>query len=764
MVQVTYPGVYVVEVPSGVHTIAGVSTSVAAFVDRFARGPDNKAVQIFGLGDFNREFGGLAAYSPASYAIQQFFLNGGAEAWVVRVGNGSTTSQITLKGGKGGTTDILHVSAGRQVGGVSVENPGSWGNWLRVDVDYDTATLPNANIDPGKIEVQDELFNLTVSQVEIRNGRTLVVQRENFPNLTMRSGVPNNAIAIVNEESRLVQLDSPGANPFDVSFRPGATGTQGVDPVALAAAPEVTAAEAAAQASATAASKAAKTKGDSALAATSAAAEAAAATAAAAAAAADPNDTDLAQAATAAAAAAILATDDADDAADAASDDATAAAAAHATALAANATAAAALAAPATIPASGEIDISIDGVHVGTAVLDFAGPAPASLAGVRPFLEAAIRKADPDDPRLAGATVQFANGSFRVLLGRGGLGFDPAEVVSFGDTDGTATLLGLVSTAAVASAQQFALTGGSDGSDLSDAEFRGNLASKRGMYALEDVSLFNILCLPAAADLLDTEMRNTYAAAAGYCEDRRAFLLIDIPKKIDTLADMQGWLNDNDTLRHKNAAVYFPRVRISDPLNQGRLKSVAASGTLAGVYARTDGTRGVWKAPAGIEAQLRGVQELAVALTDRENGALNPLAANVLRSFPVYGIVAWGARTLEGADQRASEWKYVPIRRLALFLEESLFRGTKWVVFEPNDEPLWAQIRMNLNAFMMGLFRQGAFQGSSPKDAFFVKCDAQTTTQNDRNLGIVNIEVGFAPLKPAEFVVLRIQQIAGDLG
>jgi phage tail sheath protein FI len=145
-------------------------------------------------------------------------------------------------------------------------------------------------------------------------------------------------------------------------------------------------------------------------------------------------------------------------------------------------------------------------------------------------------------------------------------------------------------------------------------------------------------------------------------------------------------------------------------------------------------------------------------MTDLENGVLNKLGVNGIRKFP-NGIVNWGARTLDGSDDFGSEWKYIPIRRLALFLEESLFRGTKWVVFEPNDEPLWANIRMNLNAFMMGLFKQGAFQGSTPDKAFFVKCDGETTTANDRNLGIVNIVVGFAPLKPAEFVIITIQQI-----
>jgi phage tail sheath protein FI len=118
---------------------------------------------------------------------------------------------------------------------------------------------------------------------------------------------------------------------------------------------------------------------------------------------------------------------------------------------------------------------------------------------------------------------------------------------------------------------------------------------------------------------------------------------------------------------------------------------------------------------------------------------------------------------MEGSDRLASEWKYIPVRRTALFLEESLYRGTQWVVFEPNDEPLWAQIRLNIGAFMQSLFRQGAFQGTTPRAAYFVKCDSETTTQTDINNGIVNILVGFAPLKPAEFVVIKIQQLAGEI-
>ena len=159
---------------------------------------------------------------------------------------------------------------------------------------------------------------------------------------------------------------------------------------------------------------------------------------------------------------------------------------------------------------------------------------------------------------------------------------------------------------------------------------------------------------------------------------------------------------------------------------------------------------------------MNGVQGLATVLTDADNGMLNPIGVNCLRNFPLSGPVVWGSRTLRGSDLLADDYKYIPVRRLALYIEESLYRGTQWVVFEPNDNPLWAQIRLNVGAFMQDLFRQGAFQGNTPTDAYFVKCDSETTTQTDIDNGIVNILVGFAPLKPAEFVVIQIQQMSGS--
>jgi phage tail sheath protein FI len=304
---------------------------------------------------------------------------------------------------------------------------------------------------------------------------------------------------------------------------------------------------------------------------------------------------------------------------------------------------------------------------------------------------------------------------------------------------------------------------GSDGNVLVAADYLA--AGKNGIQALENTDLFNLLCLPpdtAAAGTQGDIPSNVLDAAAAYCEKRRAMLLVDPPAAWNApdkaIAAVDGLL-----ARSKNAALYFPRLREQDPLNNGAMDTYVPCGAVAGVFARTDSQRGVWKAPAGTEATLLGVPELDVRLTDKENGDLNPLGINCLRAFPVIGRVVWGSRTLRGADLLTDQWKYVPVRRTALFLEESLYRGTQWVVFEPNDEPLWAQIRLNVGAFMNTLFRQGAFQGATPHDAYLVKCDKETTTQADIDNGIVNILVGFAPLKPAEFVVITIQQLAGQI-
>jgi uncharacterized protein len=304
-----------------------------------------------------------------------------------------------------------------------------------------------------------------------------------------------------------------------------------------------------------------------------------------------------------------------------------------------------------------------------------------------------------------------------------------------------------------------ATANGDDGTVIgpTDAAFQTALTARFDPGGIADrIDLFNIICVPGLVD------GPTVATMQQRAHQRRAFLIVDC-NDIDTVATVPNALTNKTGANALNSAFYFPWVRAPDALHQNALRAFPPCGFVAGVFARTDAARGVWKAPAGTEASLTGAAGLAITMSDAENGQLNPHAINCLRNLPVYGNVVWGSRTLDGDNDRGSEWKYVPVRRMALFLEESLYRGTQWVVFEPNDEPLWAQIRLNIGAFMQGLFRQGAFQGNTPKQAYFVKCDSETTTQADINLGVVNIFVGFAPLKPAEFVVVKIQQITGDI-
>jgi phage tail sheath protein FI len=306
---------------------------------------------------------------------------------------------------------------------------------------------------------------------------------------------------------------------------------------------------------------------------------------------------------------------------------------------------------------------------------------------------------------------------------------------------------------------------------LQRTDYQGSIAAKTGVPALEKTDLFNILCIPPdvrGADGWTPTDPLVFSDALDYARGRRAMLVIDPPKASSTqspgdqvLAFLANLNLSGD--RTQNAVAYFPRVLEADPLRSNTVDGFAVCGVVAGVMARTDAERGVWKAPAGIDAGMSGITGLERNLTDADNGRINPVGVNALRSFPIIGNVVWGARTLRGADELGDQYKYLPVRRVALFIEESLFRGTKFAVFEPNDEPLWAQLRLNIGAFLNNLFRQGAFQGQSTREAYFVKCDKETTTQNDINLGVVNILVGFAPLKPAEFVVIKIQQIAGQI-
>jgi phage tail sheath protein FI len=344
----------------------------------------------------------------------------------------------------------------------------------------------------------------------------------------------------------------------------------------------------------------------------------------------------------------------------------------------------------------------------------------------------------------------------------------PGSVNSFADFERLYGGLWTQSTLGYA-VQQFFLNGGSqalivrvqgDGiGEITDADIIASLPT------LDHVDLFNLLSIPPLKRHGGDVGKPAWDAAIAYAKSRRAFVIVDPAERWATADDVLDKVTGVTSVvtAANNAAIYFPRILISDPLNNGQLDSFAPGGTIAGIFAKTDTTAGVWKAPAGIEAVMLGVEGFSLGggvntLTDADNERLNPAGVNGLRSFVGAGPVVWGARTLAGADALASDWKYIPVRRLAYYIEESVVRGIKWATFESNNQALWAQIELSVSAFMQTLFRQGAFQGTAPPEAYFVKCDNTTTTLADMESGIVNIAIGFAPTHPAEFVVLTIQQ------
>lgn len=764
-VQPTFPGVYIEEIPSGVHTITGVATSIAAFVGYTGKGPVNRAVHIFNLGDYDRNFGALHRDSLVSYAVRQFFINGGNDAYVVRVAAGALAARVTLRDQSG--NDVLDVSA---------VDEGDWGNYLRLTVDYNTSN-------------PDSAFNLAVTRFELSNGALTAAENEAFRNLSMNSRSSTYAINVVNSASKLIRLERDAGIAFadrgfslssELSPFPALTATQttlrgvldGGDPFTLiltGATPttidelvtainnainaaglsvRMTAERARADGTANPAGDHVKLNSLEDVG--------------------NPNSADefssvvISRAPSNDLSAAIgLGLRNGGREKEGASTRRPAASGTLGGDLADRMDQAF---------AAGNVTVQVFDHSSGAPVeilndaVAFAGGANVPVA--QNALQAAIRTIA--DPATLNATVEL-NGAFLRVVSSANT---PNASIRLQGVPVDNTNLRLEDAQAFRNLQQYNVgTGvtfgaqsgaaaGNDGTPPGGTEVIGSYDDKTGIYALRDVDIFNILAIPETTVLSDAEARSVIASAISFCEEMRAFYLVDFDPTRD-FTTIATWVSNLGA--QKNAAVFFPRALTADPLEGFRLRDFPPSGTMAGLFSRIDSTRGVWKAPAGTEAGLRGVQSLSLNLTDPENGVLNQKGINCLRNFPAVGIVCWGGRTLEGADTLASEWKYVPIRRLALFLEESLFRGTKWVVFEPNDEPLWAKIRLNINAFMMGLFRQGAFQGTTPDKAFFVKCDAETTTQNDRNLGIVNIIVGFAPLKPAEFVIIKIQQIAGEL-
>ncbi|HEY0016872.1 MAG TPA: phage tail sheath C-terminal domain-containing protein [Longimicrobium sp.] len=682
-VAVSYPGVYIQEIPSGVHTIAGVSTSVTAFVGRAFRGPVNMPTTVNSYADYQRFFGGLNADSTISYSVRDFFQNGGGQGVVVRV-----------------------FSPG----------PGSDGTYAEAATIVVSQPPEQPLILYAALEVADAAW---LAALQPGSSPTTVRQAALFASsgYRTRTAVERNAASVVANAVTGSEADAYEAAGNALTAL-GTLNIAGVDlsPVAAAlAAGWAKAADPAAQAA-----DVSEEVGNGLEGLREPAADAAA----------RPGATPLSvmRAASAAAVHAVAAVG----------------ATPSLTFAAAN---------PGDW-ANGALTVAIDQKGIVTAQQD-------------KLLNVTVTYADP-----GGAPTVESFLAVSVEQGAGPNRLDAvlaaqSNFITFTYPAAQPVIPNNAGKGAVGTA-----SGGKPSDALTEETLEGSQATKTGMYALELYDLFNILVIPpdtrATTDPTTDWYLDVYQAAAAYCLQRRAFLIIDPPFKWTSewtkgeanqiqITDLHSYGPEGE-----NAAVYFPHLMEGDPLMNGQPMTMPPSGAIAGIYARTDAARGVWKAPAGItDGAISGVIGLELKMTDADNGFLNPQGINALRSFPTFGSVVWGARTLWGSDARSDDYKYVPVRRLVLYLEESLYRGTQWAVFEPNAEPLWASLRLAVGGFMGDLYRQGAFAGASAKDAYFVACDATTTTQNDIDLGIVNVTVGFAPLKPAEFVVLTIQQIAG---
>ncbi|MEY2548622.1 MAG: uncharacterized protein QOD64_1204 [Verrucomicrobiota bacterium] len=663
----SYPGVYIEEISSGVHTITGVATSITAFIGRAARGPVNEAITINSLGDFERIFGGLWLESSLGYAVRDFYLNGGSQAIIVRLFHAAFANEADRAKAEAAATEVANVANG-------AANTADAKNAAKAKAD---AIDADNNKSPAEKKAAKEVSEAIAALPATATAADVAA-----------AGTGAVAHAAAFAKAPLAVGDFPLEAAYEGTWGANLRARVDLDGIAETAVDlfNLTVSNEATGATERylnlSVDKSSPQRADKVLEATS-----------------------------------------------------------H------------------LVRWSGNLeDATPDLGKVRTAVQDLATAKKnnGDISGKEgDLLKLTADKITQAEEQYKRAKADLAN--------KQNSGAPDADIAAAK----TARDKAKKDVDAAADAAADSIT---DGAALTINDFlpQNGETDKKGMFALEQADLFNLLCIPPykpAADTLDVDL-NLVSAAASYCEKRRAMLLVDPPKNWkdkDTARNEFIDPDDHVGTRSKNAALFFPRLKQPDPLRDNRYNVFAPCGAVAGVYARTDTERGVWKAPAGLEATLVGVPQLSVNLTDAENGELNPLGINCLRAFPIAGRVVWGARTLRGADQLADEWKYVPVRRTALFIEESLYRGTQWIVFEPNDEPLWAQIRLNVGAFMNSLFRQGAFQGITPKDAYFVKCDKETTTQNDIDRGIVNIIVGFAPLKPAEFVVIKLQQIAGQI-
>ncbi len=642
MAVVTYPGVYIEEVPSGVRPIEAAGTSTAAFVGLAEMGPDDEAKRITSWTEFQKYYGTFINDGYLAESVFQFFNNGGKQCYIVRITRSDAVkADVTVQN-----------RAPAPVGGLkfSAKNKGAWGNYLYLQIEDGSTNLGNefkVSIRKQKVvDVVPEDF-LDIAPLEVHD------------DLSMDPDAANYVFDVLSQNSNFIDAEALAANTsLQRGFHRG-----GAQPVLLA--------------------------GDN---------------------------------------------------------------------------------------LNFQINVDKDGyqlIELPSGLADLASVAAAIQTAVRALtplkdstpadaftaFTCGLEEAGTDNEhlllqsgttaitssvRIQNASTNNAAVSLKLGEGNGGLSEDgiairrpaKADVIQVGD--------------AAIESPVTAVTLGADGvANLTE------LSYSAGFTHLNNKTDFSLLAVPG----IGTETMVDEGMA--YCRKRTlqdVFYIGEMDRYDDEPGEAEEFRKALTT-PNSYGAVYFPWIKALDPSGKSiEPILLPPSGYIAGLYARIDAKRGVWKAPAGTEATVSGAVGLAIDLTDIEQGNLNRLNVNCLRRFAAAGIVSWGARTITSDP----EYKYVPVRRMAIMLRVSIYNGIQWAVFEPNDEELWGQLRLNIGSLMMTLFRQGAFQGSTPSQAFFVKCDSETTTQDDINLGIVNVLVGFAPLKPAEFVVVKISQKAGQ--
>lgn len=643
MPTLTYPGVYIQEVSSGVRPIPLASTSTAAFVGLTEMGPD-QATLVTNWTEFQRFYGGFIRDGYLAHSVFQYFNNGGRQCYIVRVTRSdAAVANVTVQ--NRAATPIAGMT-------LSAKNRGAWGNLLYLQIE-------NGSVDPGngfKISVRRQ-----VDPGVVPTNFKDITPLEVFDNLSMDPNDPNYVVSVLWQNSSLVNASVLAGN---VSTQRGIHrgGFAPVLPLTTKNSFQINL------------------------------------------------DNDGFQAVTlpAAATTSTVLTD-------------------VATAIQ---TAVAALTPKkASTPAA--------------AFTGFTCTVDTVSGQSRLVLQSGTNSAT-SSVRVQAASANDATALLKLGTGNGGSSEDGLAVRRPPNTD----VIQIGDNAVVAPVT--AATPGSNGvAALSQLDF------SNAFPRLDTITDFSLLSVPGEGSTVMADL------GMAYCANRPlqdVFYIGETASTDDTVAEAATFRNKLTTA-NSYGAIYFPWVQALDPTGASQQPILLPpSGYVAGLYARIDATRGVWKAPAGTEASLNGVVGLATELSDVQHGNLNPIGVNVLRRFAGAGIVSFGARTI-ASD---ADWKYVPVRRMAIMLRVSIYYGIQWAVFEPNDEPLWSGLRLNINAFMTTLFRQGAFQGGTTSQAFFVKCDSETTTQADIDLGVVNILVGFAPLKPAEFVVVKISQKAGQ--